>query len=87
MDPGDPVVAEGFKQIADHFAVLAEREIARNNVAQARRYIAIGLQLDPGNASLSQLESLAKPAPHGFLETILSLFRSAPAPASPGRRD
>jgi serine/threonine-protein kinase PpkA len=81
MDPNDPVVAEGFRQIAEHFAMLAEREIARNNVVQARRYIAIGLQLDPGNASLNQLQSLAKPAPHGFIDVILSLFHTSPVPA------
>ena len=81
MNPNDPVVAEGFKAIAQRFAQLAEREIARNDVAQARSYITIGLQLDPANPSLNQLQALAKPAPHGFLETLLSLFRPAPGSA------
>jgi hypothetical protein len=53
--PSHPEGLSGMRQIAERFAVLAEREIARGDRALAREYVTIGLSLDAGNSALKGL--------------------------------
>jgi hypothetical protein len=55
--------------------MLAEREVAQDHYDLARRYISIGLQIDPGNEALLVLRDLATPTSHGFLDTVRGLFK------------
>ncbi len=61
-------------QIAERFAFLAERALAHDNPAQAQDYIAIGLQVDPDNATLLALRDLARPQRRGVVESLKSLL-------------
>lgn len=75
IDPASSTATDGFKRIAERFALLAEREIAEGRDGQAQSYITIGLQIDPGNAVLAQLRELAQTRKHSFMEALGSLFR------------
>ncbi len=82
VEPDSVQAQEGFKKIAARFALLAEREMARGNDDEARRYAHIGLQLDPGNAQLRQLSALSTtPAPRGFWRNLARLFGDSGAAA------
>jgi len=76
IDPQSRLAEEGFRRIAERFAVLAEREMAANNYQRAQSYVTIGLQLDPSNEALRQLRVLTEPKPHGLLESIFGAFRN-----------
>jgi serine/threonine-protein kinase PpkA len=71
IDPQSKLAEEGFKRIAERFAMLAEREMANNNEKAAQTYVSVGLQLDPSNQALRQLRELTQPKPQGLLRTIL----------------
>jgi len=72
LEPGSEVAREGLLRIAERFAMLAERELANGNTGQASSYIEIGLQIDPGNQALQQLEKLAEHERSGFLSRLFS---------------
>lgn len=71
IDPESRLAEDGFKRIAERFAVLAEKEMARSDERAARNYVTIGLQLDPNNEALRELRELTKPRAQGLLDTIL----------------
>ncbi len=58
IDPQNPRGQRGMLQIAERFALLAEREVANGNPTQAMQYVGIGLQIDPNNQALQSLQSL-----------------------------
>jgi hypothetical protein len=70
IDPGSSLAEDGFKRIAERFAVLAEKEMAQQNLRAAQTYVSMGLQLDPGNATLRELRELTKPRPSGLFQSI-----------------
>jgi serine/threonine-protein kinase PpkA len=76
FDPASEVARRGLLQVAERFAQLAERELANDNLAQARDYINIGLQLDPANQTLHALQGLSQPPRGGFVRTLRGLFGS-----------
>ena len=59
LAPAHPGVADGFRDMAAAYAVLAERAIATGDARQARAYLALARQLDPANAALPTLTELA----------------------------
>lgn len=72
--PESELARRGMVQIAERFAFLAERALAHDNPAQAQDYIAIGLQVDPDNATLLALRDLARPQRRGVVESLKSLL-------------
>lgn len=75
LDPGNARARAGMREIANRFAILAERAIAEGDVAQARSYIALGRQIDPENASLGLLEDMSTESEVGFFDALASFFR------------
>jgi hypothetical protein len=71
IDPESRLAEDGFRRIAERFAVLAEKEMARSDEKAARNYVTIGLQLDPNNEALRELRELTKPRAQGLLDTII----------------
>lgn len=75
LDPHDEHALAGMREIAQRFALLAEREIAAGDYAQARSYVALARQIDPANASLVLLEQMSTETEVGFLDALASFFR------------
>jgi hypothetical protein len=71
IDPESRLAEDGFKRIAERFAILAEKEMARSDERAARNYVTIGLQLDPNNEALRELRELTKPRTEGLIDTII----------------
>ncbi|MGH8583660.1 MAG: serine/threonine protein kinase [Gammaproteobacteria bacterium] len=67
---------EGLAQIAERFALLAEREIAQDNYEGAQRYIKLGLQIEPAHQALRSLDTLTRERPQGFFEVVSRFFVS-----------
>lgn len=62
--PNHPEGLGGLRQIAERYAVLAEREMARKDYALAREYLAVGRQVDADNAAIASLERRLEEAAH-----------------------
>ncbi|MBI4695030.1 MAG: serine/threonine protein kinase [Gammaproteobacteria bacterium] len=77
LEPDNAEAKRGLVRIARGYAMLAEREVAQDHYELARRYISIGLQIDPGNEALLVLRDLATPTSHGFLDTVRGLFKKS----------
>lgn len=75
LDPDNEVARTGFRQIAERFVVLAEKEFSRRNYAKAQGYITLGLQVDPYNQGLLDLQSFIENRERSLIDTFLSLFR------------
>ncbi len=75
IDPTNPVAKKGLLLVADRFAFLAERKIAENDYHAAQSYISVGLQIDPSNRTLLELNALAASGHRSLLDTIISFFR------------
>jgi hypothetical protein len=74
LAPNSSEARQGLLRVAERFAFLAETEIANNNFDKAQSYISIGLQLDPSNQALQELQGLAVQTPHGFFHAFIKLF-------------
>lgn len=58
ISPNNREAAQGILEIADRYAILAERSLAENDIAKAETYINIGLKINPRNKTLLSLEKL-----------------------------
>ena len=74
IKPDDEEALLGLRKIAEQYAVLADQAIAANDNAKARGYIALGLQIDPGNSTLQSLNGLALAKQNGFFEKLAQWF-------------
>ncbi|MGH8604726.1 MAG: serine/threonine-protein kinase, partial [Gammaproteobacteria bacterium] len=75
IDPSDPVAKKGLLLVADRFSFLAERKIAENDYNAAQRYISVGLQIDPSNRTLRELNELVTSGRRSLFDTIVDFFR------------
>jgi len=75
LAPEHPGVAAGFRDMAGAYAVLAERELAVGDARQARAFIALARQLDPGNAALPTLSELADGSTGGVWRLVRGWLR------------
>jgi len=75
LAPEHETAKHGFKEIAERFVVLAEKEFSRRNYSKAQTYIALGLQVDPDSKALSDLQSFIDNRERSLLDTFLGLFR------------
>jgi serine/threonine-protein kinase PpkA len=74
-DSTDKVAAAGLLNIADRYAILAERSLLDNDYSKAQAYINIGLKFNPNHEALIKLNKLNldvgnKP----FMEKLKDLF-------------
>ncbi len=76
IEPGSEEGRRGILEIANRFALLAERELASQRYHEARSYVGMGLHIDPANASLLALKPLADHPPRGLLARLADLFLS-----------
>jgi tRNA A-37 threonylcarbamoyl transferase component Bud32 len=74
LEPDHEAAKKGFQEIAERFVVLAEKEYSRRNYAKAQSYITLGLQVEPGNTGLRDLQSIIDNRERSLLETFLGLF-------------
>ena len=75
LEPNHETAKHGFKEIADRFVVLAEKEFSRRNYTKAQIYIALGLQVDAQSKALRDLQSFIDNRERSLLGTFFSLFR------------
>jgi serine/threonine protein kinase len=74
IEPGNEEARRGILEIANRFALLAERELANQRYQEARSYVGMGLHIDPANASLLALKPLADHPPRGLIARLADLF-------------
>ena len=74
IEPGNEEARRGILEIANRFALLAERELASQRYHEARGYVGMGLHIDPANASLLALKPLADHPPRGLIARLADLF-------------
>lgn len=55
LDPSNYTARHGFRKVAARYAVLAEQELSRRRYVQAKKYIDLGLDIDPGHRRLQIL--------------------------------
>jgi len=75
LDPGNKEARRGREKIADRYAVLAEKEMNGFDYDNARRYITTGLDIDPDNKRLLDLQKeVNKRFDQRVLRSIKNLF-------------
>ena len=75
LDPKNSEARKGREKIAGRYAVLAEKEMNSFDYDNARRYIATGLDIDPGNKHLLELKvEVNKRLDQRVLRSIKNLF-------------
>lgn len=75
LDPKSKVAARGFTRIADRFVALAERQFAKGRYAKAEIYIALGLQIQPTNRGLHELQALIAKRPISLWQRLTTALR------------
>jgi serine/threonine-protein kinase PpkA len=75
LDPDNAAAKAGMQAIATRFAMQAEKAIAEDRFEQARSYIGLGLQIDPGNRNLKEMRDIASEARVGFWDAVAALFK------------
>ncbi len=76
INPDNRSARQGLLSIADRFAFLAEKELAENNYKSAAGYINIGLQINPQNRTLKELQLLTSTGQRNILDSVQELFKS-----------
>ena len=76
LAPDHKTAKQGFKDIAERFVILAEKQFSRRNYAKAQIHITLGLQVDPQSKALLELQSFIDNRERSLLDTFLSLFTS-----------
>jgi len=74
LDPNNQDARAGLVHIAERFVILAEKDYSRGDYGKALANIALGLQVDPGNKQLLNLQSFIDNRKEGFVDKLLALF-------------
>ncbi|MEM7026891.1 MAG: serine/threonine-protein kinase [Pseudomonadota bacterium] len=74
IQPGSQAAVQGILNIADRYAILAERSLANNELEKTKTYIELGLKIDPQNQALLSLKELVNSQNKGILSSLKSLF-------------
>ena len=75
INPDNPVARKGVLEIADRYAILAERSLANNDYAKTEAYIQLGLKINPGNRTLLSLKNLNEQTRKtSFLDLLKNFF-------------
>ena len=74
LQPDNQNAIKGILNIAERYAILAERSLANNEIDKTKTYIELGLKIDPQNQALLSMKKLTENQNKGFLSSIKSLF-------------
>jgi tRNA A-37 threonylcarbamoyl transferase component Bud32 len=74
IDPGNSQARAGILEIANRYAVLAERALAQNEYEKTEAYINLGLKIDPQNETLLSLKALVEERPGDVFAKVKQLF-------------
>lgn len=77
LDPDNEAAKNGFSEIAENYMMRAEREFSGRNYGKAQAYIALGLQVDPDNQPLLELQSFLEHREKSMVDKILDFFRGS----------
>lgn len=86
LDPDNTDAAQGYSEIAKRYSWLAGQRIRRGDYRQAREYIRLGLEVQPGDQTLIDLRRRVNSTPRtpthfrgihlrGIIERVKDLFR------------
>ncbi len=76
FDPSSETARQGVLEIADRYAILAEKSLAANEYAKTEAYINIGLKINPQNEDLLSLRKLNEETKSvSFLDTLKGVFK------------
>lgn len=76
LEPGNVAARRGFKEIAERFVVLAEQAFSKRNYPKAQALITLGLQVDPANEELVQLQAFMDNRERSLWDTFIGLLSS-----------
>jgi hypothetical protein len=79
MDPQNATALQGLKDIATRYAWLAEQAIDGSQTGKAKRYIALGLSVDPQHPHLLALREQTDE--HTWLHRVKKKFFTEPGTA------
>lgn len=75
IDPQSPVARRGIFEIADRYALLAEKALATNDYGKTQAYVDIGLKINPRNETLLSLKQLSEETKQtSLIELVKGLF-------------
>jgi serine/threonine protein kinase len=75
INPQSEIARRGILDIADRYALLAEKTLAANDYSKTQAYIDIGLKINPGNTTLLSLKHLSEETRQkSFIETLKGIF-------------
>ncbi len=77
INPNDQSARQGLRNIAEKFAFLAEKELARKNYEKALGYINLGLEINPKNKNLQELKRLTTTSQESLFDSLKKMFRSS----------
>ncbi|OGT75101.1 MAG: hypothetical protein A2W76_00665 [Gammaproteobacteria bacterium RIFCSPLOWO2_12_47_11] len=75
INPQSEIARRGILEIADRYALLAEKSLASNDYNKTQTYIDIGLKINPRNATLLSLQQLSEETRQkSFIEILKGVF-------------
>lgn len=75
IEPQSEIARRGILEIAERYALLAEKTFAANDYGKTQAYIDIGLKINPRNETLLSLKQLSEETRHtSFLDMIKGFF-------------
>ena len=74
LEPDSVTAYKGILNIAERYAILAERALADDDIEKTQTYVDLGLQIDPNNDALLSLKSLMKKRDKSLWATLKTLF-------------
>jgi serine/threonine protein kinase len=75
INPQSEIARRGILEIADRYALLAEKTLAANDYSKTQAYIDIGLKINPRNTTLLSLKQLNEETRQkSFIETVKGIF-------------
>jgi len=77
LDPDNEAAQEGFDRIAERYVELAEERYASRDYKQAQAYITLGLQVQPNNEGLHQLQQLIDDREKSILDWVFDAVRGS----------
>jgi serine/threonine protein kinase len=74
IDPRNEIARRGILEIAERYALLAEKTLAANDYNKTRTYIDIGLKINPNNQTLLSLQQLNEETRQRSLRELIKDF-------------
>jgi serine/threonine protein kinase len=76
IDPANVEARNGINEIANRYAILAERTLAQSEYEKTQTYVSLGLKIDPRNETLLSIKSLISDDDRkGILDRLRNLLK------------